>query len=196
MFVAPYPNYWHNTATQHDYANHSQTIGYEGAWDPKCPPERWAVHVAMIQTSCMPQTTTSQCQKETPEHTEDLNAEYKDEHQEMQDEWKQEFQHTTEIYCKACQTWLNGPRQWQDHTTGKDHGKSVRNAQRANATDTQQRKAIYNNVARGQTTRAEDWLEYATLKLTNTKPTKSALRTARRKQAREKREAEQAADRS
>ena len=107
MFVAPYPNYWHNTATQHDYANHSQTIGYEGAWDPKCPPERWAVHAAMIQTSCMPQTTTSQCQKETPEHTEDLNAEYKDEHQEMQDEWKQEFQHTTEIYCKACQTWLN-----------------------------------------------------------------------------------------
>ena len=30
----------------------------------------------------------------------------------------------TAVYCKACQTWLNGPRQWNDHRIGKKHRKN------------------------------------------------------------------------
>ena len=30
----------------------------------------------------------------------------------------------TAVYCKACQTWLNGPRQWNDHRIGKKHRKA------------------------------------------------------------------------
>ena len=29
------------------------------------------------------------------------------------------------VYCKQCQTWLNGPRQWEDHKIGKKHRKNV-----------------------------------------------------------------------
>ena len=25
------------------------------------------------------------------------------------------------IYCDVCQFWLNGPAQWEDHTSGKEH---------------------------------------------------------------------------
>ena len=30
------------------------------------------------------------------------------------------------VYCKQCLTWLNGPRQWEDHKIGKKHRKNVR----------------------------------------------------------------------
>ena len=32
---------------------------------------------------------------------------------------------TTAVYCPDCQTWLNGPRQWEDHKIGKKHRKNV-----------------------------------------------------------------------
>ena len=32
------------------------------------------------------------------------------------------------VYCKECQTWLNGPRQWADHKIGKKHRKNVQKA--------------------------------------------------------------------
>ena len=32
----------------------------------------------------------------------------------------------TAIYCKHCQTWLNGPRQNEDHVIGKKHKKAVK----------------------------------------------------------------------
>ena len=35
------------------------------------------------------------------------------------------------VYCKECQTWLNGPRQWEDHKIGKKHRKNVLKARRA-----------------------------------------------------------------
>ena len=31
----------------------------------------------------------------------------------------------TAVYCPDCQTWLNGPRQWEDHKIGKKHRKNV-----------------------------------------------------------------------
>ena len=32
---------------------------------------------------------------------------------------------TTAVYCPECQTWLNGPRQWEDHKIGKKHTKNI-----------------------------------------------------------------------
>lgn len=42
--------------------------------------------------------------------------------------------HAMAVYCKECQTWLNGPRQWEDHKIGKKHRKNVQKARRGNAT--------------------------------------------------------------
>eukprot|EP00746_Dinoflagellata_sp_MGD_P150392 gnl/MRDRNA2_/MRDRNA2_82284_c0_seq4.p1 gnl/MRDRNA2_/MRDRNA2_82284_c0~~gnl/MRDRNA2_/MRDRNA2_82284_c0_seq4.p1 ORF type:complete len:354 (+),score=90.84 gnl/MRDRNA2_/MRDRNA2_82284_c0_seq4:125-1186(+) len=41
--------------------------------------------------------------------------------------------HAMAVYCKECQTWLNGPRQWEDHKIGKKHRKNVVKARRGNA---------------------------------------------------------------
>ena len=30
------------------------------------------------------------------------------------------------VYCEACQMWLNGPRQMEDHKIGKKHEKKMR----------------------------------------------------------------------
>ena len=42
--------------------------------------------------------------------------------------------HCMGVYCKECQTWLNGPRQWEDHRIGKKHRKNVFKARRGTAT--------------------------------------------------------------
>jgi len=39
----------------------------------------------------------------------------------------------TAVYCKACQTWLNGPRQWNDHRIGKKHRKNEAKQRRREA---------------------------------------------------------------
>ena len=33
------------------------------------------------------------------------------------------------VWCPACEMWLNGPAQWDDHQIGKKHGKNVRRAE-------------------------------------------------------------------
>ena len=40
---------------------------------------------------------------------------------------------STAVYCKQCQTWLNGPRQWEDHKIGKKHRKNVQRQARLNS---------------------------------------------------------------
>ena len=47
---------------------------------------------------------------------------------------------TTAVYCPECQTWLNGPRQWEDHKIGKKHRKNVQK-QRAGASSGSTNKA-------------------------------------------------------
>ena len=46
-------------------------------------------------------------------------------------------QHAMAVYCKECQTWLNGPRQWEDHKIGKKHRKNVQKAKRGTASSTE-----------------------------------------------------------
>ena len=46
-------------------------------------------------------------------------------------------QHAMAVYCKECQTWLNGPRQWEDHKIGKKHKKNVQKAKRGTARSTE-----------------------------------------------------------
>ena len=41
--------------------------------------------------------------------------------------------HAMAVYCIECQTWLNGPRQYDDHKIGKKHKKNVQKAKRGNA---------------------------------------------------------------
>ena len=41
--------------------------------------------------------------------------------------------HGAAVYCKECQTWLNGSRQYEDHKTGKKHQKNMQKARRGNA---------------------------------------------------------------
>ena len=41
--------------------------------------------------------------------------------------------HGAAVYCKECQTWLNGSRQYEDHKTGKKHQKNMQRARRGNA---------------------------------------------------------------
>ena len=41
--------------------------------------------------------------------------------------------HGARVYCKECQTWLNGIRQYEDHKTGKKHEKNMQKARRGNA---------------------------------------------------------------
>ena len=41
--------------------------------------------------------------------------------------------HAMAVYCKECKTYLNGPRQWEDHKIGKKHRKNVQKAKRGNA---------------------------------------------------------------
>ena len=40
--------------------------------------------------------------------------------------------HAMAVYCKECQTWLNGPRQFEDHKIGKKHRKNVQKAKISN----------------------------------------------------------------
>ena len=43
---------------------------------------------------------------------------------------------TTAVYCPECQTWLNGPRQWEDHKIGKKHRKNVQKQRAGSASGT------------------------------------------------------------
>ena len=45
--------------------------------------------------------------------------------------------HAMAVYCKECLTWLNGPRQWEDHKIGKKHKKNVQKAKRGTARSTE-----------------------------------------------------------
>ena len=45
--------------------------------------------------------------------------------------------HAMAVYCKECLTWLNGPRQWEDHKIGKKHKKNVQKAKRGTASSTE-----------------------------------------------------------
>ena len=43
---------------------------------------------------------------------------------------------TTAVYCPECQTWLNGPRQWEDRKIGKKHRKNVQKQRAGSASGT------------------------------------------------------------
>lgn len=47
---------------------------------------------------------------------------------------KKEDSTSTAVYCKQCQAWLNGPRQWEDHKIGKKHRKNVQKEKAAATT--------------------------------------------------------------
>jgi hypothetical protein len=49
---------------------------------------------------------------------------------------KKEESTSTAVYCKQCQTWLNGPRQWEDHKIGKKHRKNVQKEKAAATSNT------------------------------------------------------------
>ena len=58
-----------------------------------------------------------------------------DEQHEENNEDAEEDNHAMAVYCKYCQTWLNGPRQWEDHKIGKKRKKNYRKASRSSASD-------------------------------------------------------------
>ena len=74
--------------------------------------------------------------------------------------------HAMQVYCKECQTWLNGPRQWEDHKIGKKHRKNVQKAKRGTAGGSSEvahpeRKEPPPEEVPEKKTEALDWLENA-----------------------------------
>ena len=45
--------------------------------------------------------------------------------------------HAMAVWCRECETWLNGPRQWEDHKIGKKHRKNVQKAKRGTSSSTE-----------------------------------------------------------
>ena len=45
--------------------------------------------------------------------------------------------HALAVWCWECETWLNGPRQWEDHKIGKKHRKNVQKAKRGTSSSTE-----------------------------------------------------------
>ena len=50
--------------------------------------------------------------------------------------------HGAAVYCKECQTWLNGSRQYEDHKTGKKHQKNMQKARRGNASSSVEAQSL------------------------------------------------------
>ena len=44
--------------------------------------------------------------------------------------------HALAVWCWECETWLNGPRQWEDHKIGKKHRKNVHKAKKGTVSST------------------------------------------------------------
>ena len=59
---------------------------------------------------------------------EDYAKEITDEHSKAEDN----DDHAMAVYCKECQSWMNGQRQYEDHKTGKKHQKNLQKARRGN----------------------------------------------------------------
>ena len=55
--------------------------------------------------------------------------------------------HGASVYCKECQTWLNGSRQYEDHKTGKKHQKNMQKARRGNASSSVEAQSLPDTVA-------------------------------------------------
>ena len=122
----------------------------------------------------------------------------------------EELDHATAVYCKECQTWLNGPRQWEDHKIGKKHRKNVQKAKRGNpsgsgdaANDVLQGVDSTPDVVPLKKTEAWQWLEDGKalkekeeeekLKDGNEGKTSRSARRRRHKKEKEEREAAEAA---
>ena len=61
---------------------------------------------------------------ESEDEDESDNADQNDGDEDEQDK-KEDDQHAMAVYCQECQTWLNGPRQFEDHKIGKKHQKNM-----------------------------------------------------------------------
>ena len=119
---------------------------------------------------------------------------------------------TTAVYCPECQTWLNGPRQWEDHKIGKKHRKNVQKQRAGSAAPKQQaacssasskklNEPIVAPPERGETEgkgEMADWLNAGTDELVKSqvrgvvaeeKPTRS--RRSRHKKARQEKDGDE-----
>ena len=61
---------------------------------------------------------------ESEDEDESDNADQNDGDEDEQDK-EDDDQHAMAVYCQECQTWLNGPRQFEDHKIGKKHQKNM-----------------------------------------------------------------------
>ena len=108
--------------------------------------------------------------------------------------------HAMAVYCIECQTWLSGPRQYDDHKIGKKHKKNVQKAKRGNASGSSEvvqaveQKEPTPDVVPEKKTEMWQWLEDGkAAKIAEGKTSRSSRRR-RHKKEKEEREAAEAAE--
>ena len=102
--------------------------------------------------------------------------------------------HAMAVYCKECTTWLNGPRQWEDHKIGKKHRKNVQKARRGMAAGTstanEQVQEPKPDPEPAKKTEAWLWLETGKMDKQNKTEEKTSRSARRRRHKKEKEERE------
>ena len=91
------------------------------------------------------------------------------------DEDAEEDIHAIAVYCKECETWLNGPRQWEDHKIGKKHRKNVQKARRGAAASSNDVPAVQAEETNPRPDPVPNVLTDTWLWLENAKAEKEAL---------------------
>ena len=107
---------------------------------------------------------------------EDEEGEADEEGSEEGDVDAEEDTHAIAVYCKECQTWLNGPRQWEDHKIGKKHRKNVQKARRGAAASSNDVPAVQADETNPRPDPVPNILTDTWLWLENAKAEKEALK--------------------
>ena len=73
----------------------------------------------------LPQPAAAAAKEEEEEEEEDGEQD-EDEQESPEAKDKVVIEEDTSVYCPACQTWTNGPKQYEDHLIGKKHRKNMK----------------------------------------------------------------------